>query len=202
MSGLRGIHQLARGHLGAYAECAPFLKAFEGDAQPDLQGAALAVTDASSVAEGITAFRGASALVDALIDGRRDLNWWSAYTDADPAGRGMADRMAATLLCGDGGAFASPDARAGFFFVERDVEYAAHAHRPDEIYAIIAGEGRFWNAQGGWKDSGAGDVVVTPSQSWHAMRTTNGPVFILWAWCGDGLDETPIFRDDSGELPT
>lgn len=140
-------------------------------------------------------------LVEALNQRRADLNWWSTYTEADMAGRGMASGMAACLFCGPGAPFDTPDGRAGFFYVKGDVEYAAHRHEPTEIYAVLAGRARFWSEATGWAEAGAGDVIHTPSWSWHAMTTDRGPVLIMWAWMGEAYDDYPVVRDATGALP-
>lgn len=204
--GMRRLHELCRAHLADRHDCNAYLAAFDGAVsdvsttsslkRADTNGLEAAIDDMPSSASAAT-----KPIVEALGVLRHDLNWWSTYTEADMAGRGMASGMAACLFCGPGAPFAAPDGRAGFFYVKDDVEYAAHRHEPNEIYAILAGRARFWNEATGWVEAGAGDVIHTPSWSWHAMTTDRGPVLIMWAWIGAGYDDYPVMRDATGALP-
>lgn len=203
---MEALHHLSRSHLAARPDCAAYLPAFDGLRSGKATISSLKRADTGGLEADIAAMPGlASAetwpLVEALNNRRADLNWWSTYTEADMAGRGMASGMAACLFCGPGAPFDAPDGRAGFFYVKDDVEYAAHRHEPTEIYAVLAGRARFWNEATGWAEAGAGDVIHTPSWSWHAMTTDRGPVLIMWAWMGAAYDDYPVVRDATGALP-
>lgn len=203
---MKTLHHLGRTHLIARPDCAAYLPAFAGARSTAAAPPSLKRADTGGVETGISAMPALSApetrlLVEAIDANQPCLNWWSAYTEADMAGRGFATGMAACLFCGPGGPFEAPDGRAGFFYVKEGVEYAAHRHQPDEIYAVLAGRARFWNEATGWGEAGPGDVIHTPSWSWHAMATDRGPVLIMWAWIGEGYDLHPEFRDETGALP-
>lgn len=203
---MRTLHALARAHLAARPDCAAYLCAFDGKQVGASATSSLKRADSGGLEGEIAAMASHASpltrpLVDAIEAQRQKLDWWSTYTEADMAGRGMATGMAACLFCGPGAPFDAPDGRAGFFYVKDDVEYAAHRHEPDEIYAVLAGRARFWNEATGWREAGPGDVIHTPSWSWHAMTTDRGPVLIMWAWMGAGYDDYPVFRDQTGLLP-
>lgn len=203
---MRGLHDLCRSYLADRADCAAYLPVFGGEAsdlaatsalkRADTNGLEAAIDDMPSRASAAT-----HTIVEAIAAHRAALDWWSTYTEADMAGRGMAAGMAACQFCGPGAPFDAPDGRAGFFYVKEDVEYAPHRHEPAEIYAVLAGRARFWNEAEGWRQAEAGDVIHTSSWSWHAMSTDRGPVLIMWAWIGAGYDAYPVFRDQTGLLP-
>ncbi len=200
------LHRLCKTHLTAHPDCAAYLPAFSGARSGQTTTSSLKRADTGGLEAGIADMRDFATvqtrpLVEAINAHRKALDWWSTYTEADMAGEGMADGMAACLFCGPGAPFDAPDGRAGFFYVRENVEYAAHRHEPTEIYAILAGRARFWNEATGWAEAGAGDIIQTPSWSWHAMTTTSGPVLIMWAWIGAAYDDYPEIRDMSGKLP-
>ena len=195
---MRQLHTLCHSYLAGRSDCAAFLPSFRGSPsgssstsalkRADTNGLEAALDDMPAKASDIT-----RPIVEKLAANRTALDWWSTYTEADMAGRGMANGMAACLFCGPGAPFDAPDGRAGFFYVKDEVEYAPHRHEPGEIYAILAGRARF-RTDAGWREAGAGEVIHTPSWSWHGMETTLGAVLILWAWVGDDLDAPPRFR--------
>ena len=194
------LHSLARAHIAARPDCAAYLPALDGPIAPK-GAAALATGSANGVFAHLPEMAALAtpetqALTDAVIAARDDLDWWSAYADDDPKpGANYQQRTCSCLYTGDGAA-----GRSGFFFLRQGVEYAPHAHGPDEIYAIIAGRARFWT-EAGWREAGAGEVIHTPSWSWHGMTTPDGPVLILWAWRGVDLDSPPRFLRDDGAFP-
>ena len=140
-------------------------------------------------------------MVEALLASASALDWWNAYDPSEPAGRNVAERTSACLLTGPGGDFTPRHGRAGFFFLRQGVEYAPHRHRPQEIYAVVAGCGRFWVDGEGWRSARAGDVVHTPSSRWHAAETPDAPALILWCWIGEDFEGRPEFRNATGAMP-
>jgi len=203
---LQAVHQLAHDYLASKPEYDDFIPTLTGTSQPISGSPALsaqnsrdAITPIKNIRAGVSA--DTKPLVEAVLDSHEEFDWWNAYTRNDPAGNGMADRTAGCLLSGEAAAFTSEAGCAGFFYLQPHVEYAAHAHEPREIYAILSGHARFWDADNFWRDAGAGDVIRMPSMIWHGMETREEPVLILWAWVGDNLGEKPIFRDNNGELP-
>lgn len=203
---MRQLHALCHSYLAGRSECAAFLPAFQGAPSYISATSALKRADTNGLEAALDnmptkASDATRPIVEMLAANRTALDWWSTYTEAEMAGRGMASGMAACLFCGPGAPFDAPDGRAGFFYVQDDVEYAPHRHEPGEIYAILAGRARFWNEATGWCEAGAGDVIHTPSWSWHGLATKEGPVLILWAWIGQCYDDYPVFRDATGKLP-
>ena len=203
---LEEVHKLAYEYLASKPDYASFMPTVSGKSQPVIGNPELgakkageAITPIENIRDGVS--NNTKALVDVLLDNHTHLNWWNAYKEGDPAGRGMVERTAGCLLTGEAAPFSAEAGCAGFFYLQADVEYAAHAHMPDEIYAILSGRARFWDSEIGWREAGAGDIVHMPSMIWHGMETREEPVLILWAWKGDNLGEKPVFRDNYGELP-
>jgi len=140
-------------------------------------------------------------LVQQVVAHADTLEWFQVYKSTDPVGKGKFDRTAVAMLCGEGAAYIPAQGLCGFYYLQKDVEYAAHAHAPREIYAILSGTARYWNEATGWETRGPGDVIQTPEESWHAMATPWEPVLILWAWIGQELDRAPRLRAPDGALP-
>ncbi len=203
---LHAVHQRAYGYLASKPDYADFVPTLSGVSQPvsgspelGAQKAGDAITPIENIRDGVS--NSTKPLVEAVLNNHNNLNWWNAYTSDDPAGNGMVDRTAGCLLTGEGAPFSAQAGCAGFFYLQPHIEYAAHAHEPQEIYAVLSGRARFWDSHVGWREAGAGDVVHMPSMIWHGMETREEPILILWAWIGDNLGEKPIFRDNYGELP-
>ncbi|MEM9146450.1 MAG: dimethylsulfonioproprionate lyase family protein [Pseudomonadota bacterium] len=202
---LERLHALAAAQLDRPA-CRCFARTLRGRRRPVLGGPRLRQQDAPGIPALLDRTRSGatpetSALVEAALAARAELPWWNAYASGDPVGRGFAERSAACQLTGPGAPFSAAHGRAGFFYVGADVEYAAHAHRPREIYVLLAGRARFWGPEAGWREAAAGAVVETPPDTWHAMETPWEPVLILWCWIGAGFDQTPRLLRTDGRLP-
>jgi len=199
-------HRLARAHLATRTCCAPFASTLTGMRQPVAGAAGLkrgcsraVVSEIGEMAEHASAET--AALTGAVIGLVPHIDWWNAYDPDQPVGRGMQERTAACLLSGPGGPYGAEHGRAGFFYLRDGVEYAPHRHRPQEIYAVVAGRARFWAEGDGWRWAGAGDVIHTAPGAWHGMETLAGPVLILWCWIGEEFEGRPEIMDDTGALP-
>jgi quercetin dioxygenase-like cupin family protein len=192
--------KLAQAFLRTLADCEDYAEILS-QAQPNsIRGKApLAKEDASEVVAQISEVAHLTspktrALATSVIDRHDKLEWWNAYDKETPSGDNFSSSTAAALLVGPGAPFDYAKGRAGFFFLRQGLTYAPHNHKPNEIYAILAGEAEFWSESDGWRTAGAGEVIHTPTWSWHGMTTQKGPILILWAWGGDGLDTAPGFE--------
>ena len=135
-------------------------------------------------------------LVDVMNRHLEHFSWWYPY-DGDPrAGRGFAEGATANAVVGPWASLKADHVGAGFFALNQGIEYADHAHAPDEIYVPIAGRGLFRCETYGEMRAGPDAVIYQPSWKWHSMETPDSPVLILWVWIGEGLHEMPVFRDD------
>ena len=137
-------------------------------------------------------------LLDAMNRHLEHFSWWYPY-DGDPrAGRGFGDGATANAVVGPWAPLKCDHVGAGFFALNQGIEYADHAHAPDEIYVPLAGHARFCCEAYGEMHAGPDTVIYQPSWQWHSMETPDSPVLILWVWIGEGLGEMPVFRGEDG----
>lgn len=125
-------------------------------------------------------------LVKALCDAARLLDWRSNYSARD-VGRAYAEFATFVELLGPRGHFAAPDIAFGVVVIGPDVHYPDHRHVAEEIYAPIAGRGEWRYHMDVWREHGAGATVYTPPLAWHALRTGDEVLLLLYAWIGGDL---------------
>ena len=196
-----------RAYLQARPDCEAYLSTVDATPGTHAGRPDLAALDCLCPLEGMPALSQTTApashrLTEALLAAREALSWFQVYQSGDPVGKGKIDRTAVSMLAGPGAPYAARHGQVGFYYLLEGVEYAAHAHAPREIYAILSGRARYWSEAGGWVTRGPGDVIHTPEWSWHAMTTAWEPVLILWAWVGEELSRAPRLRaGDHGALP-
>lgn len=194
------IFEQSKSYLQGFSDCNVYADIFAAAAPSATRSPApLAKKDASNVVSHIKELQGqavdrSAELVDTLISRPTSLDWWNAYDDDTPSGQGFSESTAASLLVGPGAPYTCDTGRSGFFYLRQGLTYLPHNHEPDEIYAVVAGRASFWSESGGWRIAGAGEIIHTPRWSWHGMKTDLGPVLILWAWVGAGLDTEPGFK--------
>lgn len=92
----------------------------------------------------------------------------------------MAERDAPSLSRGDGvvshlmhseGDAPDTDLTVTWVEVEPGSEQVVHAHEPEQVYVIIAGEGRV-RVGGGEREVSEGDAVHVPPNAEHGIRNT------------------------------
>ncbi|MCP3969578.1 MAG: cupin domain-containing protein [Rhodobacteraceae bacterium] len=204
---LKPLVQKTRAYLRNRPDCTAFWPTVETRPDHARRASSLAAMRAPCPMDGLADLPGNATpatqpLTRTVIDAAGSLDWVQVYKPGDPVGRGKIDRTAVSLLTGPGTEYCPEQGICGFYYLLPGVEYAAHAHPPREIYAILSGTARYWNERSGWETRGPGDVIHTPEWSWHAMTTVNEPVLILWAWIGDAIDRAPDLRaGDDGALP-
>ena len=80
--------------------------------------------------------------------------------------------------------------KIGFLYLGSNTNFPRHAHSPEEIYHVVAGN--CWRISGsiaGMKSVSSGDTWFHESEEEHGLKTIDEPVLIAWAWMGklDGL---------------
>jgi len=134
-------------------------------------------------------------LVNAFTAAMHGFAWHIPYSGDPAAGPGVADRAAVAHRVGPDAPAPAVELAMGFFVVGPNVDYFDHQHEPEELYLPIAGRARFWNEAGGWMNAGPDTTMIHPSWQWHAMRTGQEPVLILWMWLGPGgIANRPALR--------
>ena len=137
-------------------------------------------------------------LVDAMNRHMEHFAWWYPYGGDPRAGRGFATGATANAVVGPWAPLKADHVGAGFFALNQGIEYADHAHAPDEIYVPLAGHANFHCEHYGDLKAGPDKVIYQPSWKWHSMETPDSPVLLLWVWIGEGLHELPVFRGEDG----
>ena len=143
-----------------------------------------------------------AALVGAMCAEMHELPWHPPYAPGVDAGPGFAELAASSGRVGPKAPVRSDRVAAGFFAIGQGVDYFDHAHEPAELYIPIAGEAEFWAEGKGWRRLGPDSVMVHPPWQWHAMRTPDSPVLVLWMWLGpQGFGVAPTLRREIAGLP-
>ena len=141
-------------------------------------------------------------LVSAFAAAKHDLPWHVPYAGVPLAGPGFATGASATGRIGPISPVRSDCLASGFFAVGPGVDYFDHQHEPEELYIPVAGRAEYWSESGGWHVAGPDDVMVHPQWEWHAMKTSDQPVLIFWAWLGpEGFGRAPDLRAALAGLP-
>lgn len=158
----------------------------------------VAATDWSSIASPASA-----RLVGAFVEQIGRFGWQDPFDHAYATGSGLAGRACTTGRIGPNGPVPASDLAAGFFAVGPGVDYRDHRHEPEELYLPIAGRAQYWNEAAGWREAGPDTVMIHPPWQWHAMRTSEQPVLILWMWVGrSGFSDPPELRRSIGAVET
>ena len=121
-------------------------------------------------------------VVAALSASRDDLTWF-APPDAVPDV--MRTRAVAAELVGPDATYHAADVRIGLMAIGAHTHYPAHRHAAAEHYLLISGGAFFSSGSAPDRWLGPGEVVVNPPLAWHATRTTDGAVLVLYTWSGD-----------------
>jgi len=78
------------------------------------------------------------------------------------------------------------DFKMGFLYLGSNTNYPRHAHTPEEIYHVVAGNCvRLCKPGKETKMANVGDIWVHESEEGHGLQTENSPVLIAWAWMGN-----------------
>jgi mannose-6-phosphate isomerase-like protein (cupin superfamily) len=100
----------------------------------------------------------------------------------------------ATTVVGAGGLLTSDKVKAGFSLQGRDTYYPPHAHRAEESYWIIGGDGDWKVGTQPWFAVEPGDSIYHESGVRHAMQTNEKPMLAVWLWTSHLDSEVVIVR--------
>ena len=73
----------------------------------------------------------------------------------------------------------------GFLYLGAQTRYPEHAHAPEEIYQVVAGNClRLLGSEDEKQPVQSGDVWFHESEEVHGLQTEDSAVLIAWAWTG------------------
>jgi mannose-6-phosphate isomerase-like protein (cupin superfamily) len=102
-----------------------------------------------------------------------------------------------TSVCiiGEGGLLPSDEVTAGFSLQGRDTYYPPHAHRAEESYWIIGGDGDWRVGTEPWFAVEPGDSIYHESGARHAMQTNEQAMLAVWLWTSHLDSKVLIVRE-------
>lgn len=100
-------------------------------------------------------------------------------------------------VIGTGGPLLSNLVAAGVSLQARDTYYPPHAHRAEESYWIIGGDGDWKVDSDPWFAVQAGDGIYHAPWARHAMQTNQAPLLTVWLWTSHLDSEVKIVRSQS-----
>jgi len=135
-------------------------------------------------------------LAEVLLPMADQLKWRASSKDpADgPDVALFIPNFTATTIIGAGGLLPSEKVIAGFSLQGRDTYYPPHAHRAEESYWIIGGEGDWKVGTESWFAVKPGDSVYHQSGVRHAMQTNEQSMLTVWLWTSHLDSEVVIVR--------
>jgi hypothetical protein len=102
-----------------------------------------------------------------------------------PPGSFMDDYTFAQII-GPSGVYPGDDFMMGLFVIGPKQFYPDHFHAAPEFYWLFSGPTQWrFSAHGPWVVKKAGELHWNKSYDSHAIRTSNVPLFALWAWTHD-----------------
>ena len=80
------------------------------------------------------------------------------------------------------GNFSFGSLRLGLFFLESNIFYTDHKHRPPELYLNLT-SGTHWRFNcAEWEEKLSGSIVYNEPYKVHAMRVKETPFLSVWCW--------------------
>ena len=133
-------------------------------------------------------------IADALLENTDRLHWRPRPPEAAPDLAAFARNFTAVTVIGDSGILPSDKVKAGFSLQAPDTYYPPHAHRAEESYWIIGGDGDWRVGAEPWFAVKPGDSIYHASYARHAMQTNGQPLLCLWLWTSHLDSELLIVR--------
>jgi hypothetical protein len=134
----------------------------------------------------------ASTLLHRLIDTFKaiepDLEWVRRASYDETASANFVDGHANAMILGPAGLEPRRDVWFGVSLLAPHVRYTDHSHAPEETYLVLS-EGAFRQGEDEWFTPGIGGSFYNTPFITHAMRSTDTPLFALWAlWVKNDKD--------------
>lgn len=132
-------------------------------------------------------------LLSLFVRERASRYWEQSYTAEDAVEADMLAGYGYTEIVGKRGPFVSERIRAGVGVFAAGVDYPAHRHQAEEIYAVLAGSGTFRLGDAPPLRRTAGDVIHLTPQLVHGFTMGDEPLVIFYLWQGGDLREKSTF---------
>lgn len=176
---LRPLYDACRAALAALPEAAPFLAGLPEDPGPETPRPAAETPGTRELAR----VPPGPPLLERIRAAAPALEWRQSYRP----GEGMDDYLKGSgyvELTGQRGAFPAPATAFGIAVIGPGCHYPEHRHGPAEIYLVLAGHAEWHYPPAPWRRHGPGAAVLTPPGAWHAIRTGEACLVMLYAWTG------------------
>ena len=108
-------------------------------------------------------------------------HWRLTYGDTD-IGQDFLDRFGCYCLIGPNAPWISKKMAAFFVYMPAGLWYPWHAHPAEEMYFVLAGQGRFLREGLPDETLGPGKAAFHASRQPHALLTTDQPILALVLW--------------------
>ncbi|MEM6759161.1 MAG: dimethylsulfonioproprionate lyase family protein [Pseudomonadota bacterium] len=165
------------GVLRGHPDMAAFAP-FPADVRPqDLQPTYRNVCDMMCRDTGLVSHRYPD-LVHAVLAAAPHMLWRGTYDDSAP----FMERWGCFTVLGEGGPFVASRLRVFVVYMPPGLYYPSHRHPAEEIYLVIAGNGRFYRAGLPDQHLGEGDTAFHASEQVHAIETQQSPMLSVVAW--------------------
>jgi len=126
-----------------------------------------------------------AALADAFAALEPQLAWRQNpnYSDARMGAGYMAD-YAYAVVVGPEGPVEAEDVLVTLLLLGPGRLYPAHAHGPEEVYQVLAGDAYWWREGEDWRLRGAGSLIYHRPWQAHATLVGAAPLLALASWHG------------------
>jgi hypothetical protein len=128
-----------------------------------------------------------AALGRAALANADRLEWMSIYQayEDDPAVAGFLDNYAIVRLAGPRGPLLCADMTVALTLQGPNTLYPPHAHKQEEVYAVLAGAATWQRGAEPWISRQAEEIFLHPGGVRHATRTAGEPLLSLACWTHD-----------------
>ena len=135
-------------------------------------------------------------VAEALLAVADRLPWHtpSGEREGEPDMAVFSRNYTSNTVIGARGLLQSDKVAAGFSLQGRDTYYPPHAHRAEESYWIIGGDGDWRVATAPWFAVEPGDSIYHESGARHVMQTNQRPLLAVWLWTSHLGSEVMIVR--------
>jgi len=127
----------------------------------------------------------AGPLADAVKDLAGAVRWYQIFS-GEGIEPNLAQGLVAGQLAGGAGIVHSTSIATGLFLLAPGISYPSHQHGALEIYFVVSGQLTLQHGRTAAPFKlGPGEWSITPSNRVHALKTSEEPCLLIYAWVGD-----------------